>query len=82
MQLLLIQIEVVFLTVELLIVTMKMNEAQCSHEMKFINGEENVKHWKPKEINENSGNGQYETWMWRNRMWRYRCKSKIQLSLG
>lgn len=36
-------------------------DAQCPHEMKFINGEANVKDWKPKEINENSGNGQYET---------------------
>jgi hypothetical protein len=40
---------------------MRYSEAECLHEIKFINDEANVKDWKPKEINENSGNGQYGT---------------------
>nr|BAF57469.1 putative glycosyl hydrolase family7 [uncultured symbiotic protist of Cryptocercus punctulatus] len=34
-------------------------DAQCPHDMKFINGEANVLDWKPQSNDENSGNGRY-----------------------
>nr|BAF57468.1 putative glycosyl hydrolase family7 [uncultured symbiotic protist of Cryptocercus punctulatus] len=34
-------------------------DAQCPHDMKFINGEANVLDWKPQSNDENSGNGRW-----------------------
>jgi len=36
-------------------------DAQCPHDMKFINGEANVKEWKPNPKDKNSGSGFYGT---------------------
>jgi cellulose 1,4-beta-cellobiosidase len=36
-------------------------DAQCPHDMKFINGVANVLDWKPQDTDENSGNGRYGT---------------------
>jgi len=36
-------------------------DAQCPHDMKFINGEANILNWKPEPNNPNSGTGQYGT---------------------
>nr|BAF57313.1 putative glycosyl hydrolase family7 [uncultured symbiotic protist of Reticulitermes speratus] len=36
-------------------------DAQCPHDMKFINGEANVLDWKPQSNDENAGTGRYGT---------------------
>jgi len=36
-------------------------DAQCPHDMKFINGEGNVEGWKPNPKDKNAGNGMYGT---------------------
>lgn len=36
-------------------------DAQCPHDLKFINGEANVEDWKPSETDPNSGTGKYGT---------------------
>lgn len=36
-------------------------DAQCPHDMKWINGEANVKDWKPSDTDPNSGTGHYGT---------------------
>merc|ERR1712137_1336824 len=34
-------------------------DAQCPHDLKFINGEANVEGWKPSETDVNAGTGKY-----------------------
>merc|ERR1712203_489556 len=36
-------------------------DAQCPHDLKFINGEANVEDWKPSETDPNAGTGKYGT---------------------